>query len=83
MKAIIRNLHVLAYAGGHTMWLYNAENHPLNHVMIPGFFDGFADMIRVGDQMVVRNDQGGGSVFVTKCDHTGVIVAPPVVLGGV
>lgn len=80
MKAKIRNFHALAYENGHTMWLYQVFDRPLQDAMIPGFFDEFADMLSVGDQITISGI-GGAIVFVITADRTGVIVAPPVMLG--
>jgi hypothetical protein len=83
MKAEINKLSVLNFARGVTVWIYKMEDRPFKHALLPGFFDGVADTVSVGDQITLTGHQGGAFLFVTKCDHTGVTVAPPVVLGGV
>ena len=45
MDFAIRNLSVLAYAQGFTLWHYRAGAAPLHRVATRGFFDDAADML--------------------------------------
>lgn len=75
MAFAIRNLSVLAYAQGFTLWHYRA-NVPtlgsgivppasLDEVGEPGFFDPASDMLAQGDMVLVSTPSAGGVLFVT------------------
>lgn len=59
----VRNLHVLAYAGGTTQWLYRYIGL-LSDVTAPGFFNPFADMFSPGDFIMVNATDGGAMLWV-------------------
>jgi hypothetical protein len=59
MPFAIRNLSVLSYAQGFTLWHYRAGAARLDDVANPGFFDDAADMLAVGDMMMVSGADGG------------------------
>ena len=50
MAFVIRNLSVLAYANGFTLWHYKAGRDPLSHVQTVDFFADAADMLSEGDK---------------------------------
>ncbi len=58
MAFALRNLSVLAYAQGFTLWHYKAEDE-LESVSLSGFFDPAADMVSAGDMMMVSATNGG------------------------
>ncbi len=53
-----KNLSVLAYANGFTLWHY-ATPDTSNTVDTAGYFDPAADMIRVGDIILANTETGG------------------------
>jgi len=59
MAFAIRNLSVLAYANGFTLWHYKAGKDPLSHVQTLDFFADAADMLCEGDMMMVSAADGG------------------------
>jgi hypothetical protein len=59
MAFAIRNLSVLAYANGFTLWHYKAGKDRLSHVEKEGFFADAADMLAEGDMMMVTAHDGG------------------------
>lgn len=63
MAFVIRNLSVLAYAQGFTLWHYKAGAAPLATLDVTGFFDDAADMFAPGD-MVMLSGSGGGQMRV-------------------
>ena len=75
VRAAIRDLSVLAYAKGFTLWHYRAEMSGLDHVAERGFFNDAADMLAVGDMVLVSARDGGTVLFVTVADR-GVETAP-------
>ena len=56
MAFVIRNLSVLAYAQGFTLWHYKTTE-ALTRLDVPGYFDGAADMLATGDILLLT---GGG-----------------------
>jgi hypothetical protein len=75
MDFAIRNLSVLAYAQGFTLWHYRADAAPLDQAARPGFFDDAADMFAAGDMVLVSASTGGRVLFVTATEPA-VITAP-------
>ncbi len=65
MPFAIRNLSVLAYAQGFTLWHYRAAASPLARVGEHGFFDDAAEMFAAGDMVLVSAADGGRVLFVT------------------
>jgi hypothetical protein len=78
----IRNLSVLAYAQGFTLWHYKAGNAPLADLDRPGFFDNAGDMMAPGDMIMISASDGGRIVFVPSTggvrtdEPLGVVTAP-------
>jgi hypothetical protein len=75
MSFAIRNLSVLAYAQGFTLWHYRANLPTLGAKLVPpasaeevgapGFFDSAADMLAQGDMLLVSTPEAGRLLFVT------------------
>ena len=53
-----RNLSVLAYANGFTLWHYITED-TRTAVMAGGYFDPVREMLRVGDTIIAHLDTDG------------------------
>jgi outer membrane protein assembly factor BamB len=64
MSFAIRNLSVLAYAQGFTLWHYKTAASSLAETASSGFFDGASDMLAPGDMMMVSGRDGGRIVVV-------------------
>ena len=64
MPFAIRNLSVLAYAQGFTLWHYRAGGARLAEMAVPGFFDAASDMMAVGDMLMLSGADGGSIVCV-------------------
>ena len=75
MTFAVRNLSVLAYANGFTLWHYKAETGGLPNAAKSGFFDPAADMLATGDMMLVSAPEGGRVLFVAA-GESGVTTAP-------
>jgi len=71
----IRNLSVLAYANGFTLWHYKAGRALINDVMGPNFFFESADMLTPGDLIMVSAADGARIVCVASADLNAVVVA--------
>ncbi len=68
MAFAIRNLSVLAYAQGFTLWHYKAGADRLDDVAEPGFLANAADMLASGDMLMVSATDGGRIAFVSLRD---------------
>ena len=85
MSFAIRNLSVLAYAQGFTLWHYRANVPTLGATLVQpasadevgaaGFFDPAADMLAQGDMVLVSARDAGRVLFVTDTAG-GVRTAP-------
>jgi hypothetical protein len=64
MAFALRNLSVLAYANGFTLWHYKAGELPLAVVNESGFFAPAEDMLATGDMMMVSAADGAGMLCV-------------------
>lgn len=64
MPFAIRNLSVLAYAQGFTLWHYRAGAARLDDVGSEGFFDAASDMFAIGDMLMISAVDGGRMVCV-------------------
>jgi hypothetical protein len=64
MAFAIRNLSVLAYANGFTLWHYKAGRDGLERVETRGFFSDAADMLAEGDMMMISTVDGGSVLCV-------------------
>ena len=64
MAFSIRNLSVLAYANGFTLWHYKAGADQLETATQLGFFAEAEDMLAAGDMMMISAANGGLLVSV-------------------
>ncbi|MBV8398190.1 MAG: hypothetical protein JOZ58_12660 [Acetobacteraceae bacterium] len=65
MAFTIRNLSVLAYANGFTLWHYKTGDERAL-VEMPGYFADAADMLAVGDMMMLADGTGPRVVAVAS-----------------
>jgi hypothetical protein len=70
MAFAIRNLSVLAYAQGFTLWHYKAGTDRLDDVAAPGFLAEAADMLAHGDMLLISASDGGRMAFITPAEGT-------------
>ena len=75
MAFAIRNLSVLAYANGFTLWHYKAGKDALAHVETPDFFSDAADMLAEGDMLMVSATDGGRVLCIAPCEMGAVATA--------
>jgi hypothetical protein len=59
MAFSLRNLSVLAYANGFTLWHYKAGPDALALADRQGFFADAADLMVAGDMVMLTGNQGG------------------------
>jgi len=72
MSFLARELSVLAYANGFTLWHYRTGADDL---LTPGYFDAADELLREGDQ-IIANTTGPAIVnlIVTRVGNAGVAV---------
>ena len=66
---MIRNLSVLNYANGFTLWHYHAQPEAFLITARSGFFNGAAKLINPGDMIHVSARDGGGTFYVHKASE--------------
>lgn len=76
MAFAIRNLSVLAYANGFTLWHYKAGKDRLEQVAGANFFADAADMLTVGDLIMTSAADGARIMCVALADIETVSTAP-------
>lgn len=75
MTLTLRNLSVLAYANGFTLWHYRAGNEALSLLEDDGFFGPAADLIAPGDIVMASGSQGARmGAIARRGDH--LVLAP-------
>jgi len=75
MKFLVRELSVLAYANGFTLWHYKAGAGGLAATADTGFFDDAADLLANGDMVLVSSPAGGRVLCIAATG--GSLVAAP------
>ncbi len=80
-----KNLSVLAYANGFTLWHYTTTDLDTD-VDTTGYFNTAADMVRVGDMVMANTDTDGtpsSGFFLVNANASGVVdVADMTAIGG-
>jgi hypothetical protein len=76
MAFAIRNLSVLAYANGFTLWHYKAGTDRLQSVVSRDFFADAADMLTQGDLLMISAADGARVVTVAAPEDGLVVTAP-------
>jgi hypothetical protein len=73
MAFAIRNLSVLAYANGFTLWHYKAGSDRLSTVVAPDFFADAADMLMAGDIVMISAVDGARIVSVASPEDGAIV----------
>jgi hypothetical protein len=73
MAFLARELSVLAYANGFTLWHYRTSADDL---LTPGYFDSAQELLREGDQIIANAAGHTGprivNLVVTRVEENGV-----------
>lgn len=72
-----KNLSVLAYANGFTLWHYTTADAAAT-IDTAGYFNGASDMVRVGDMVLANVDTGGSpaaGIFLINANAGGTVDA--------
>jgi hypothetical protein len=75
MAFSLRNLSVLAYANGFTLWHYKSGQDPLAQASAAGYFADAADLLAPGD-MVMLSGQEGGKIATIAGAGKAIALAP-------
>lgn len=70
-----KNLSVLAYANGFTLWHYTSPDTAAD-VDTAGYFNDAAEMVRVGDMVLANADTDGtpaSGIFLVNANAAGVV----------
>ena len=76
MAFAIRNLSVLAYANGFTLWHYKSGKDTLSAISSGNYLSEASDMLSVGDLIMVTAADGARILRVTLADIETVVTAP-------
>ena len=76
MAFAMRNLSVLAYANGFTLWHYKTGKDTLDAVSSGNYLGDASDMLTAGDLIMLTATDGARIVCVTLADLETVITAP-------
>lgn len=66
MAFVIRNLSVLNYTNGFTMWHYRSGKDTFDQVTEDNYFEDVNDMLSAGDLIMINAADGHGQVVVTE-----------------
>jgi hypothetical protein len=76
MAFLARELSVLAYANGFTLWHYRTATDDL---LATGYFDSAQELLREGDQIIANTAHGNApaivNLVVTRVDDSNVALA--------
>jgi hypothetical protein len=75
MAYLSKNLSVLAYANGFTLWHYTTTETAAT-VDSSGYFNNASDMLRVGDIIIANLETGGtakAGLFLVASNASGVV----------
>jgi hypothetical protein len=76
MAFAIRDLSVLAYANGFTLWHYKTGKDSLLDVARDNFFVDASDMVAAGDMVMVSGTGGARVLCVAEADVNKVLTGP-------
>ena len=76
MAFAIRNLSVLAYANGFTLWHYKSAKDALETVAAPNYMADASDMLTAGDMIMITAADGARIICVTLADVETAMTAP-------
>ncbi len=75
MAFALRNLSVLAYANGFTLWHYKSDADALTQTTGEGYFADAADLLTAGD-MVMLSAEEGGKIAIISGAGSSIALAP-------
>lgn len=76
MAFTIRDLSVLAYANGFTLWHYKTGADSLARVACDDYFSDASDMMAAGDMVLISAVKGCRILCIARADAGNVLSAP-------
>jgi len=76
MAFIIRDLSVLAYANGFTLWHYKSGIDSLADVARDDYFADASDMMAAGDMILASGARGCRVLCIARADAGNVVSTP-------
>lgn len=76
MKFKNKNLSVIAYANGFTLWSYDDSELTLSEILEKDFFKDVWTLMAVGDMILVISKDCSAQIAVTKIDKQSVETKP-------
>jgi hypothetical protein len=76
MAFAIRNLSVLAYANGFTLWHYKSARDRLDDISSNNYLGDASDMLTAGDLVMTTAADGARILCITLSDIRTVVSAP-------
>ena len=76
MAFTIRDLSVLAYANGLTLWHYKVGNDSLAAAACDDYFSDASDMMAAGDMMLISGPKGCRILCIAVANAGKVLSAP-------
>ena len=76
MAFLIRNLSVLAYANGFTLWHYKSAEDTREQISAANYMAGAADMLSRGDVILANATDGTRMLVVILTDVNTAITGP-------
>ena len=76
MAFAIRDLSVLAYANGFTLWHYKTGTDSLADVVLDDFFSDASDMMAGGDMIMVSGAKACRVICIAMAEAGKVLSAP-------
>jgi hypothetical protein len=76
MAFSIRDLSVLAYANGFTLWHYKAGDAPSADLAAENYFADASDMMAAGDMVMVSGTAGCRLICIAQSDAGKIVCAP-------
>ena len=70
-----RDLSVIAYANGFTLWQYDGKDKTLEEIIKPNFFGKVWTLTAIGDIFLIRAKDSVAQVAVVKLDKELIEVA--------
>lgn len=75
MAYTAKEMSVLAYANGFTLWHYRSVD-PVDALRTKGYFDPAADLLRIGDVVIATAESGAGLFLVNASSGTEATIFP-------
>ena len=69
MAFSLRDLSVLAYANGFTLWHYRGRGDTIDEVQRPGYLEPARDMLASGDMVMVSATDGARVLCIARAHH--------------